>query len=178
MKDTILNFEERHSSTPTTPKSTVPPVIKERKKKRRESKVFKGKLEGISIDIFKMKKYKEIIKKEIGNKHGIYVLYDKKGNVFYIGQAVNLRRRLKQHLKHKKKKWERFTIYFTKNKKYMEVIEEVLISVVDPEGNKQKPKKIKNNMKDRIIGKMKRVDKHERRRITGKTKSNQKKKAA
>ena len=118
-----------------------------RKRKTEKNRIFKEKLENISMDIFANKIYEETLKKEIGNKHGIYILYDKKGEVYYIGKTEKLRRRLKSHLRYKKRKWNRFTIYFTRSKKYMDIIEEILISMVKPKGNKQTPKKLTNMKK-------------------------------
>ena len=153
--------------------------LKEKKKKRRGRKIFNEKLENIGTEIFEDKRYKNIVKNEMGNKHGIYALYDKKGNVYYVGRAENLRRRLKQHLKDKhNKKWYRFTIYFTKKKLYMEIMEEVLISIVNPDGNRQRPRKIKNKMKFRMIKAMEKMDSYKRKKIMGKLKPKSKMKKA
>lgn len=139
------------------------------KRKTEKSRIFKEKLEDVSTEIFTNSIYAEILKKEMGNKHGIYVLYNKKGEVYYIGKTEKLRRRLKTHLKHKKRKWNRFTIYFTRSKNYMDIIEEVLISMVNPKGNKQKPKKLRN-MKERMVIKMKRAHKKKLKQMMWKPK--------
>ncbi len=53
---------------------------------RNSKKIFTQKLEKINSDIFNPK-YKDIITEEIRNKHGVYVLYDKKEEPYYIGQV-------------------------------------------------------------------------------------------
>ena len=53
-------------------------------------------LEGISWEV--LEAYPEVIKSLIRRKAGVYALY-KNDKLYYIGLAINLMGRLKQHLK-------------------------------------------------------------------------------
>lgn len=117
-------------------------------------KIFTEKIEGIPIMFFNPI-YKTLVKEELKNKFGVYALYDKKGKLYYVGIAQhNIAGRIKQHLKNKHKgKWEFFSVYFTKKKNFIKILEDAFISIVLPKGNIQKPIKI-NKGNRRIIRKM------------------------
>jgi len=70
---------------------------------------------------------------------GVYVLYNKKGGVYYIGMSgKSMRRRIGAHWtrdKHKGK-WSRFSFYQIKRKRFIIDIESLLLKVNrKPKGN-------------------------------------------
>ena len=135
------------------------------KKIKRLKKIFTQKLEGIGADIFQPE-YKNILIKEIGNKHGVYALYDKKGNLYYVGRASKIARRLKDHFRDRHTgKWNRFSVYLTEKEQYIYGIEDAFISIAKPEGNNKQPLRIDNKMKNRIKRAMKQIDDDHRERI-------------
>ena len=121
---------------------------------RIKKKIFTEKIEGIPIMFFNPI-YKTLVKEELKNKFGVYALYDKKGKLYYVGIAQNnIAGRIKQHLKNKHKgKWQFFSVYFTKKKNFIKILEDAFISIVLPKGNIQKPIKI-NKGNRRIRRKM------------------------
>ena len=120
---------------------------------KRKSLILTEKLEGISKKIFE--RYQKIIIKHIGNKPGVYALYDEK-ELYYVGRAIDLAKRVKYHLKdHHSALWTHFSVYFTKKAEYANGIEAVVISIAQPKGNKVKPKlgkqtKLKNFIRKAI----------------------------
>jgi hypothetical protein len=66
--------------------------------RRKRTRLVRGDLEGISSRVFDF--YHDEITELIGKSHGVYALY-KKGRLYYVGLARNLRRRVKHHLKDK-----------------------------------------------------------------------------
>jgi len=105
---------------------------------QRKTFILTEKLEGISKKIFE--RHKKIIVQYIGNKPGVYALYDEK-ELYYVGRAVDLARRVDRHLKdHHSALWTHFSVYFTKKAEYANSIEAVIISIAQPKGNKVKPK--------------------------------------
>ncbi len=108
------------------------------KTKNSRSMILTQKLEGISKKIFE--KYKKIIVQYIGNKPGVYALYDEK-ELYYVGLASDLAKRVNAHLKDQHSAlWTHFSVYFTKKEQYMKDIEAVIISIAQPKGNTVKPK--------------------------------------
>lgn len=96
-------------------------------------------------------------------KHGVYALY-KRGKLYYVGLAKDLRNRLRTHLKDRHaRKWDAFRLYLTIDDKHMKELESLLIRIARPEGNKQGGRFAKAaNLKrafDRLID-----EEHERRR--------------
>ena len=75
-------------------------------------KILIKKLEGAPKVIFE-KRYRKIIRQEIANKPGVYALYDKKDNLYYVGRASKLARRINAHLKDQHSgKWTHFFSIF------------------------------------------------------------------
>ena len=108
------------------------------KKSSNRSMILTQKLESISRKIFE--EHKKIIIKFIGNKPGVYALYDEK-ELYYVGRAIDLAERVKYHLKDQHSAlWTHFSVYFTKKVQYANDIEAVIISIAQPKGNKVKPK--------------------------------------
>ena len=121
--------------------------------------ILTEKLEGISKNIFK--KYKKIIIEHIGNRAGIYALYDEE-ELYYVGRASDLARRVKQHLEDRHSSlWTHFSVYFTKKEQYVKDIEAVLIAIAWPKGNKVKPKLGKETKIKELIENVKECHKDE-----------------
>lgn len=115
-------------------------------------KIIIKKIESISKDIFD--KFSEPISKLVKGKHGVYALYDE-GDLYYVGRAVDLERRVKQHLKDKHKAlWTHFSLFFTEKKEYISIIESIIISIAQPVGNKIKPKGKIDNKDIKVLEKM------------------------
>ena len=121
------------------------------KNKRLPSKIFKEKLEKFDREILINNICIDIVDKEIKGKHGIYVLYNKKGDIYYIGKASAIKQRLKDHRNNheKSKKWTRFSVFLTKKLSYLDHLEDALISIVEPQGNGNK-RRIIPSMNKRI----------------------------
>ena len=98
-------------------------------------KLFNSTLENISKDIFK--KYPDVISEMIGEKHGVYALYNR-GKLCYVGKAIDLKRRVTQQLS--RRRWSHFSLFLTKKSMYIDDIEPFLIAISKPKGNKVKPK--------------------------------------
>jgi len=94
-----------------------------------------GFLERISVTAFE--KYHREITDLVRSQHGVYALY-KNDRLYYVGLAVNLRRRIKQHLKDKHAgRWNRFSLYLVRKVDHIKEIESLLLRIADPAGNKQ-----------------------------------------
>jgi len=94
-----------------------------------------GFLERISVTAFE--KYHRDITDLVRSQHGVYALY-KNDRLYYVGLAVNLRRRIKQHLKDKHAgRWNRFSLYLVRKVDHIKEIESLLLRIADPAGNKQ-----------------------------------------
>ena len=106
---------------------------------KRKNLIFE-KVEDHSKKIFENDKDKKIIIQYIGNKHGVYALYDEK-KLYYVGRAINLAKRIKEHLKDQHSaNWDRFSLYFTKEAKYINSLEALIIAIAQPNGNEKKPR--------------------------------------
>ncbi len=90
--------------------------------------------ENLSSELFYTNK--EVILNFIKGKQGIYALYH--GNrLFYVGLASYMHIRLKQHLNDRlADKWDRFSIYLTKNTEYLKEMESLVLRIAHPVGNK------------------------------------------
>jgi hypothetical protein len=97
-------------------------------------------LENISRNA--LEEYQDIIRGYVKHRHGVYALY-RRGELYYVGLASNLRSRLHNHLKDRHGKlWERFSVYLTVGDSHMREIETLILHIVKPTpaGNKQKGK--------------------------------------
>jgi hypothetical protein len=111
--------------------------------------------ESISVELLQhhLKHFRDVL----GRKRGLYVLY-KDESPFYIGLAASIRGRLADHLKdHLRGKWDRFSFFEIKKKKYLKDIESLLIRGANPPGNRVKPDFARHrNIKNSIKAEMKR----------------------
>jgi hypothetical protein len=95
-------------------------------------------LEHISKDVFS--KYASLITKLVEKSSGVYALYDEE-ELYYVGKATQLRRRVKQHLKDRHDaSWTHFSIYLIGNDDHIAEIESLLVRIANPKGNAIKPR--------------------------------------
>jgi hypothetical protein len=93
-------------------------------------------LENISREA--LEEYQDIIRKYVRRRHGVYALY-RRGKLYYVGLATNLRNRLKNHLKDRHgESWDRFSVYLTIGDSHLRELEALTLRIVRPKGNKQK----------------------------------------
>ncbi len=68
-------------------------------------------LENISRDA--LEKYQNIIRRYVRRRQGVYALY-RRGKLYYVGLAINLRSRLSHHLRNRHgDSWDRFSVDLT-----------------------------------------------------------------
>lgn len=95
--------------------------------------LLEGDLEQISSKVFDT--YHDAITQLVGKRHGVYALY-RKGRLYYVGLANNLRSRVKQHLKDKHAlKWDTFSLYLIRNVNYLKELESLIVHIAEPKGN-------------------------------------------
>ena len=88
-------------------------------------------------------------------RHGLYALYKKNGELYYIGRASNLLQRLSTHRSDLHgKKWDRLAIYIIDEKLTLHDVEALLIAVSKPEGNKNRGR-LKGDLKKALKDSMK-----------------------
>lgn len=103
-----------------------------------KSGLVKQSLEMISRDIFT--KHSDLITSLIGKSSGVYALYDE-NELYYVGRATQLRKRVRQHLKDRHlASWTYFSIYLVKRVDHIGDMESLLIRIANPKGNNVKPK--------------------------------------
>ena len=82
----------------------------------------------------------EIIYQYVRGRQGVYALY-RRGKLYYVGLATNLRNRLKHHLKDRHgHSWDRFSVYLTIGDHHLRELEALILCMVKPSGNRQKGK--------------------------------------
>jgi hypothetical protein len=85
-------------------------------------------------------------------EQGLYALYRKNGELYYVGRASNLLQRLSTHTSDLHgKKWDKLAIYIIDQKLTLHDVESLLIAVSKPEGNKNRGKlkgDLKKDLKD------------------------------
>ena len=100
-------------------------------------------LENISREALEV--YQDIIRQYVRGRQGVYVLY-RRGKLYYVGLATNLRSRLKQHLRDRHAdSWDRFSVYITIGDHHLRELEALILRTVKPAGNKQKGKFAKSD---------------------------------
>lgn len=88
----------------------------------------------------------------------------RKGKLYYVGLAGNLRSRLKQHLKNRHgNSWDRFSIYLTIGDSHLRELESLLLRIVRPAGNKQAGKFHRRceNLKKHFAGNVRKLHRQE-----------------
>lgn len=82
-----------------------------------------------------LQEYEKVLSDKIGDKGGIYILH-KGTQIYYIGKATQLRKRLKQHFSDKhKNKWNSFSLYVVDNNDFLDSLERMLVTLIRPCGN-------------------------------------------
>jgi len=93
-------------------------------------------LENISRDA--LKKYQQIVRRFVQRRQGVYALY-RRGKLYYVGLASDLRWRLNQHLKDRLgQSWDKFNVYLTIGDTHIKELESLLLRVSKPPGNRQR----------------------------------------
>jgi hypothetical protein len=83
-------------------------------------------------------RYPKVIRALIHGRSGIYALY-KGDKIYYIGLAVNLRSRVKMHLRDRHtRKWDHFSVYLTTTSAHIKPLESLMLRVAMPSGNRGK----------------------------------------
>lgn len=95
-------------------------------------------LENISREA--LEEYQDIIRQYVRGRQGVYALY-RRGKLYYVGLATNLRNRLKHHLRDRHAgSWDHFSFYITVGDHHLRELEALILRTVKPTGNKQKGK--------------------------------------
>ncbi len=107
-------------------------MAKKRAKVRKARPLVGGCVERISVPAFE--KYHGETTDLVQMQHGVYGLY-KNDRLYYIGLAVSLGRRIKQHFRDKHAgRRSRFSLYLVRKIDHIKEIESVLLRVTDPTG--------------------------------------------
>jgi hypothetical protein len=110
---------------------------KNRKGKPVHRKLVTESLEKISREIFI--RHSDTITDLIGNSPGIYALYDG-SELYYVGKATDLRRRVKQHLKDRHlASWTHFSLFLVRRADEISEIESLVVRIANPNGNRAIP---------------------------------------
>jgi hypothetical protein len=108
------------------------------KNKARRGQLVCQHLESISREA--LERHQEIIRQYVRGRQGVYALY-RRGKLYYVGLATNLRSRLRHHLKDRHGgSWDHFSVYLTIGDHHLRELEALILRVVKPTGNKQKGK--------------------------------------
>lgn len=95
-------------------------------------------LENISREA--LEEYQDIIRQYVRGRQGVYALF-RRGKLYYVGLATNLRNRLTQHLRDRHAdSWDRFSVYLTIGDHHLRELEALILRTVNPAGNQQKGK--------------------------------------
>lgn len=125
-------------------------------------------LEHISVRV--LDKYQQIIRAYVRRREGVYALY-RKGSLYYVGLASDLKWRLGAHLKDRhKEKWDTFSVYLTVNDQHLKELESLMLRVIlpKPKGNKQSGKfAMSENLRRRFVRDMKDYHRRELEELVG-----------
>src|SRR3974377_2221997 len=81
-----------------------------------------------------LEEYHHPIRHDVRNRHGFYALY-RRGKLYYVGLASNLRTRLGHHLKDRHaQSWDRFSVYLTIGDSHLHELESLLLPIVKTKG--------------------------------------------
>jgi hypothetical protein len=99
-----------------------------------------------------LEQYEDIVRQFVRNRQGVYALY-RRGKLYYVGLASNLRTRLGHHLKDRHAdSWDRFSVYLTIGDSHLRELESLILRIVKTPGNKQKGKFLKSEDLRRHFG--------------------------
>ncbi|MGA2678698.1 MAG: GIY-YIG nuclease family protein [Sedimentisphaerales bacterium] len=106
-----------------------------KKRKHKTRAIITGYLESISAKVFKDDYYKNAVTKMIKGCQGVYALY-KNDSLYYVGLAIEFKRRIKQHLKDKHAgKWNKFSLFIIRKEEHIKELESLIVHVAKPKGN-------------------------------------------
>jgi len=104
----------------------------------KEKQLVSQYLENISREA--LERYQEIVRNYVRNRQGVYALF-RRGKLYYVGLAHNLRSRLQTHLRdHHAESWDRFSVYLTIGDTHLEELEALVLRIIKPKGNKLRGK--------------------------------------
>src|SRR5678815_2472985 len=105
---------------------------------RRETHLVTQHLETVSRAV--LENHQDMIRRYVRGRYGIYALY-RKGKLYYVGLATNLRSRLGHHLRDRhSQSWDRFSVYLTVKDSHLRELETLILRTIKPVGNKQRGK--------------------------------------
>lgn len=111
-----------------------------RRRKRRSKPLVRKHLTEISRALLEgenREKFASFLKKH--ERQGLYALYGKNGELYYVGRASHLLGRLSTHRSDLHgKKWDKLAIYILDEGLTLHEVESLLIAVSKPEGNKNR----------------------------------------
>jgi len=124
-------------------------------------------LENISREA--LAKYQDIVRNYVRNRQGVYALF-KRGRLYYVGLARNLRSRLQTHLRDQHSgSWDRFSIYLTIGDSHLRELESLVLRITKPVGNRQKGKFFQaENLRSKFSSGIRRIQKTEWKSLVGK----------
>ncbi len=94
-----------------------------------------GQLERISSTAFD--RHRNAITDLVGGKNGIYALY-RNNQLYYVGLATDLRRRVNQHLKDRHAgRWNFFSLYLVRSERHLKDLESLIMRIAFPKGNRK-----------------------------------------
>lgn len=124
-------------------------------------------LENISREA--LAKYEDIVRNFVRNRQGIYALF-KRGKLYYVGLARNLRSRLQTHLRDQHaESWDRFSVYLTIGDTHIKELESLVLRIIKPKGNRQKGKFFQaENLRSKFSSDIRRIQIAEWKSLVGK----------
>jgi hypothetical protein len=124
-------------------------------------------LENISREA--LEKYQEIVRNYVRDRQGVYALF-RRGKLYYVGLAHNLRSRLQTHLRdHHADSWDRFSVYLTIGDAHLKELESLVLRIIKPKGNKLKGKFLRaENLRRRFADEIQQTQKSELISMMGK----------
>ncbi len=134
--------------------------------KRKSDSLVSEFFEKVSWEL--LEKYPQIVKEMIRGKAGVYALYND-NELYYVGLAADLHRRLKQHIKDRHGDyWNRFSVYLVTDDEHTKPLESLVLRIASPAGNSVKGKlPAAVNQKRSIVQKMKDIDANDRAKMMG-----------
>jgi hypothetical protein len=126
-----------------------------------------------------LEKYQDVVRDYIRGRHGIYVLY-RRGKVYYVGLAHNLRTRLKRHLHDRhSRSWDRFSVYLTIGDVPIRELESLVLRISKPPGNATSGKfRRSEDLSQRLAADVRRLHRRELEALLGRERRAAKKKEA
>ncbi len=104
-------------------------------RKKKTPKLVTQYLEKISREA--LERHFDVVSGFIGRRNGVYALF-RKGKLYYVGLASDLRGRLKTHLRDKHSEiWDSFSVYLTIGDQHLRELESLMLRIAEPPGNKQ-----------------------------------------